>query len=95
MKKLDVQKVEEAMKRMIPAVDKGARLEAVIIRLEAVIMEEEEVRVIVAKGTQSDRVTFPGELMNDFLKKGVKGQEIRKGIGKVVSKLNRMSQRRA
>jgi len=40
-------------------------------------------------------VTFPGELMNDFLKKGVKGQEIRKGIGKVVSKLNRMSQRRA
>lgn len=87
MKKLDMQKVEEAMKRMIPAVDKGARL-------EAVIMEKEEVRVIVAKGTQSDRVTFSSELMNDFLKKGTKGQEIRKGIGKVVSKLNRMSQRR-
>jgi hypothetical protein len=87
MKKLDVQKVEDAMKKMIPAVDKGARL-------EAVIMEKEEVRVIVAKGTQSDRVTFSGEAMNDFLKKGIGGQEIRKGIGKVVSKMNRMSQRR-
>jgi hypothetical protein len=87
MKKLDMEEIEEAMKKMIPSVDKGARL-------EAVILEEDEVRVIVAKGTQSDRVTFSGELMNDFLKKGIKGQEIRKGIGKVVSKLNRMSQRR-
>jgi hypothetical protein len=87
MKKLDMEKIEEAMKRMIPLVDKGARL-------EAVVLEEDEVRVIVGKGTQSDRVTFSSELMNDFLKKRIKGQEIRKGIGKVISKLNRVSQRK-
>jgi ribosome-associated translation inhibitor RaiA len=87
MKKLDMEKIEEAMKRMIPSVDKSARL-------EAVVLEENEVRVIVAKGTQSDRATFPVDLMADFLKKGIKGQEVRKGIGKAISKLNRMSQRR-
>ena len=87
MKKLDRQKIEEAMKKMIPAVDKGARL-------EAVIMEENEVRVIVAKGTQSDRATFSEDLLNDYLNRGLRGQDIRKAIGKVISKLNRMSQRR-
>ena len=87
MKKLDMEKIEEAMKRMIPSVDKSARL-------EAVVLEENEVRVIVAKGTQSDRATFSAELLDDFLKKGIKGQEVRKGIGKVISKLNRASQKR-
>jgi hypothetical protein len=84
---MDLDKIEEAMKKMVGSLDKGARL-------EAVVEEKDEFRVILSKGSHSDRATITRELLEDFLERGKGGHEVRKAIGKVISKLNLMSRKR-
>lgn len=84
---MDLDKIEEAMKKMVGSLDKGTRL-------EAVLEEEDEFRVILSKGTHSDRATLSKELLEDFLERGKRGHEVRKAIGKVISKLNLMAKKR-
>jgi len=84
---MDLDKIEEAMKKMVVSLDKGARL-------EAVVEDQDEFRVILSKGSHSDRATLSRELLEDFLESGRGGHEVKKVIGKVVSKLNLMIQKR-
>lgn len=84
---MDLDKIEEAMKKMVASLDKGARL-------EAVVEDQDEFRVIISKGSHSDRATLSRELLEDFLESGRGGHEVKKVIGKVVSKLNLMIQKR-
>lgn len=79
--------IEEAMKKMVESLDKGTRL-------EAVIEEQDEFRVILSRGTHSDRATLTRQLLEDFLERGKRGHEVRKAMGKVISKLNLMAQKR-
>jgi len=84
---MDLDKIEKSMKKVVGSLDKGTRL-------EAVLEEEDEFRVILSKGTHSDRATLSKELLEDFLEKGKGGHEVRKAIGKVISKLNLMAKKR-
>ena len=84
---MDLEKIEEAMKKMVESLDKGTRL-------EAVVEDPDEFRVILSKGTYSDRATLSRELLEDFLERGKRGHEVRKALGKVVSKLTLLGQRR-
>jgi hypothetical protein len=87
VREMDLEKIEEAMKKMAESLDKGTRL-------EAVLEDQDEFRVILSKGTHSDRATLSKELLEDFLERGKRGHEVKKAIGKVISKLNRMGPRR-
>ncbi len=87
VREMDLDKIEEAMKKMVGSLDKGTRL-------EAVLEEKDEFRVILSKGTHSDRATLSRELLEDFLEGGKGGHEVKKAIGKVISKLNLMGQKR-
>jgi hypothetical protein len=84
---MDLDKIEEAVKKMVESLDKGTRL-------EAVVEEPDEFRVILSKGTHSDRAALSRELLEDFLERGKGGHEVRKAIGKVISKLNLMGRKR-
>ena len=84
---MDVEKLEDAMRKMVESLDKGARL-------EAVVEDPDEFRVILSKGTHSDRATLTREVLEDFLERGKRGHEVRKAIGKVISKLNLMGRKR-
>jgi hypothetical protein len=86
VREMDLEKIEEAMKKMAESLDKGTRL-------EAVLEDQDEFRVIISKGTHSDRATLSKELLEDFLERGKRGHEVKKAIGKVISKLNMMGQR--
>ena len=86
MKEMDLDKIEEAMKKMVGSLDKGTRM-------EAVLEDKEEFRVVLSKGTHSDRANLSRELLEGFLEGGKGGHEVKKAIGKVISKLNRMGQR--
>ena len=83
---MDLDRIEEAMKKMVGSLDKGTRL-------ETIVEEQDEFRVVLSKGTHSDRATLSRELLEDFLEKGKRGHEVKKAIGKVISKLNLMGQR--
>lgn len=87
MSEMELAKIEEAMKKMVESLDKGTRL-------ETVVEEQDEFRVILSRGSHSDRATLTRQLLEDFLERGKRGQEVRKAIGKVISKLNLMAQKR-
>jgi hypothetical protein len=87
VKKMDLEKIEEEMKKMVGSLDKGTRL-------EAVLEEEGEYRIILSRGTHSDRAILSQDLLKDFLEKGKRGQEVKKAIGKVISKLALSAQKR-
>jgi hypothetical protein len=84
---MDLEKIEEAMKKIVESLDKAARL-------EAVLEDKNEFRVILSKGTHSDRATLSREVLEDFLERGKGGHEVKKAIGKVISKLNLSAQKR-
>ncbi len=84
---MDLQKIEEEMKKVVASLDKGTRLETVLV-------EEDEYRVVLSRGTHSDRASLAKDLLEDFLERGKKGHEVKKVLGKVISKLTRMAQRR-
>ena len=87
VREMDLDKIEEAMKKIVGSMDKGTRL-------EAVLEEKDGFRVILSKGTHSDRATLSRELLEDFLGGGKGGHEVKKAIGKVISKLTLMGQKR-
>lgn len=84
---MDQEKIEKEIKKIVGILDKGTRL-------EAVLKEEKEYRLILSKGTHSERAIIAEDLMADFLEKGKRTQEIKKAIGKVISMLTLMSQKR-
>jgi ribosome-associated translation inhibitor RaiA len=84
---MDLEKIEEAMKKMVESLDKAAHL-------ETVLEDKDEFRVILSKGTHSDRATLSREVLEDFLERGKGGHEVKKAIGKVISKLNLSAQKR-
>jgi hypothetical protein len=84
---MDLEKIEEEMRKIVGSLDKGTRL-------EAVIKEEDEYRVTLSKGIHSDRAALSVGLLEDFLERGKRGQEVKKAIGKVISKLTLMNQKR-
>jgi len=75
------------MKKVVNSLDRG-------IRLEAVLEDKNEYRIILSKGNHSDRATLSREILRDFLEGGKGGQEVRKAIGKVISKLNLTARKR-
>ena len=87
VEEMELNKIEEEMKRIVEALDKNTRL-------EAVVEDPGGVRVILSKGTHSDRADLSRELIEDFVEKGGGVHELKKALGKVISKLNRMSQKR-
>jgi hypothetical protein len=87
VKAMDLQKIEEEMKKAVASLDKGTRLETVLV-------EEDEYRVVLSKGTHSDRASLSKELLEDFLERGKRGHEVKKVLGKVISKLTSMGRRR-
>lgn len=84
---MDPEEIEGELKKIVSSLDKGARVETVIV-------EEDEYRVILSKGAHSDRASLSKELMEDFLERGERGQEVKKTLGKVISKLTLMAQKR-
>jgi hypothetical protein len=84
---MDLEKIEEDLKKIVRSLDKGTRL-------EAVLKEEKEYRVILTKGTHSERAVIAEDLMEDFLERGKRGQEVKKALGKVISMLTLMGQKR-
>ncbi len=83
-----MQKVEEEMKKMVASLDKGTKFETVLV-------EEDEYRVVLSRGTHSDGASLSKDLLEDFLERGKRGHEVKKVLGKVISKLTLMAQRRA
>jgi len=84
---MDLEKIEEELRKIVGSLDKGTRL-------EAVTREEGEYRVILSKGVHSDRAVVSGDLLEDFLERGKRGQELKKAVGKVISKLTLINKRR-
>lgn len=78
---MEMTQIEEELKKVIASLDKGARL-------EAVIDEEDEFRVILSKGTHSDRGEIAKGLMEEFLATGKGGHELKKILGKVISRMS-------
>ncbi len=84
---MEKEKIEEALKKMLSSLDKGSRL-------ESVSEEEDGFRVVLAKGTHSDWASISKGVLEDFVEAGKGGHEVKKILGKVVSKLNLAAQKR-
>jgi hypothetical protein len=84
---MELEKVEDALRKMVTSLDKG-------IRLETVDEEEDAYRLVLGKGNHSERGTIDRPLLEAYLAAGKNLPEIKKVLGKVISKLNRLAQRR-
>ncbi len=84
---MEKEKIEDAVKKMLNSLDKG-------VRLETVAEEEEGFRIIISKGAHSDWGILSKEALEDFVERGKGGHEVKKVLGKVVSKINIASQKR-
>ncbi len=84
---MDLAVIEEGLKKTVESLDRGARL-------ETVLEEGEEYRVILSKGNHSDRATFSRELLEGFIQESRGGHEVKKILGRTISKLNRMGRPR-
>ena len=80
-------KIEEVLRKMVESLDKG-------VRLETLMDEEGEWTVILSKGNHSDKAKLSRELLEEFLQTGKGGKEVRHALGKVIAKINLLSQRR-
>ncbi|MCX5906847.1 MAG: hypothetical protein NTY64_06590 [Deltaproteobacteria bacterium] len=79
---------EDPIRKIIQSLDKG-------VHLETILQEEDGGWVaIVSKGSHSDRAILSKDLMDGLVARGEGEKELRKALGKVVGKLNRMAQRR-
>ncbi len=79
---MELEKIEEEMRNIVSSLDKG-------IRLDAVIEEKDEYQMILSKGQNSDKATLAKDRVEKFIGKGSGGHELKKTLGKVISKLNR------
>ena len=84
---MDQEKVEKELGKIIQSLDKG-------VHLETTLQEEGGWVAILSKGNHSDRANLSQGLLDDFLNKGAGEKELRKTLGKVIGKLNRMAQKR-
>ena len=84
---MELEKVEDALRKMVTSLDKG-------IRLETVDEEEDAYRLVLGKGNHSERGVVDRPLLEEYLAAGKNLPEIKKVLGKVISKLNRLAQRR-
>ena len=84
---MDQEKVEEELRKIIQSLDKG-------IHLETTLQEEGRWVAILSKGSHSDRANLSQDLLDGFLNEGAGEKELRKALGKVIGKLNRMAQKR-
>lgn len=84
---MDLEKIESELKKMVGSLDKG-------IHFETIVEEKDEFHIFLSKGSHSDRASLSKALVQDFIEQGKGGQEVRKAIGKIISKINRMAQRR-
>ncbi len=84
---MEKEKMEDAVKKMLNSLDKG-------VRLETVTEEEDGFRIIISRGTHSDWAAITKEVLEDFVERGKGGHEVKKVLGKVVSKLNIAAQKR-
>ncbi len=84
---MDREKLEEELGKIIQSLDKG-------VRLETTVEEESGWAAILSKGGHSDRTNLSQGLVDGFLNRGEGKKELRKALGKVIGKLNRMAQKR-
>ncbi len=84
---MDREKLEEELGKIIQSLDKG-------VRLETTVEEEGGWAAILSKGSHSDRTNLSQSLVDGFLNRGEGKKELRKALGKVIGKLNRMAQKR-
>ena len=84
---MELEAIEKEMKRVVESLDKGTRLEAVLV-------EEGGYRVVLSRGNHSDRADLSKELLEDFLASGKGGHEVKKVLGKVISKLALLGRKR-
>jgi len=84
---LENEQIEEMLKKIIASLDKG-------VHCNAITEEGDEWRIILSKGIHSDRADLSKKMLEDFSQSGKGGQEIRKTLGKVISKLNRLAKKR-
>ena len=84
---MDQKKVEEELGKIIKSLDKG-------VHLETTLQEEGGWVAILSKGSHADRANLSQDLLDSFLNKGAGEKELRKALGKVIGKLNRMAQKR-
>ncbi len=84
---MEKEKMEEEVKKMLNSLDKG-------VRLETVTEEEDGFRIIISRGAHSDWAAITREALEDFVERGKGGHEVKKVLGKVVSKLNISAQKR-
>ena len=81
------ERIEEEVKKIVQSMDKG-------VYLEAILQEEGGWVAILSKGSHADRANLSQDLLDSFLNKGAGEKELRKALGKVIGKLNRMAQKR-
>jgi hypothetical protein len=84
---VDQEKIIAALGKIVQSLDKG-------IHLETILKEEEGWVAILSKGSHSDRANLSQELLDGFFNTGQGEKELRKALGKVIGKLNRMAQKR-
>lgn len=60
---MELEKIEEEVRKIVESLDKGARL-------EAISEDRDEYRVILSKGTHSDRANLSRDLLEEFLERG-------------------------
>lgn len=87
MTEADLKGIEESLRKLIAALDKT-------IRLEALWEEEEGWVAILSKGSHSDRTVLSRQWMESYSASGKHEKELRHALGKVIGKLNRLAQRR-
>jgi hypothetical protein len=83
----DPAKMADAIRKLVSSLDKG-------VRLDSVMEEDGKWTVVLSKGNHTDKATLSPELLDDFLQTGKGGKEVRHALGKVISKINLLSQRR-
>jgi hypothetical protein len=84
---VDQEKIEEEMGKIVQSLDKG-------VHLETVLQEEGGWVAILSKGSHSDRANLSQDLLDGFLNRGEGEKALHKALGKVIGKLNRMTQKR-
>ena len=84
---MDQEKIQEELGKIVQTLDKG-------VHLETILQEEGGWVAILSKGSHSDRANLSQDLLDGFLNRGEGEKELHKTLGKVIGKLNRMSQKR-
>jgi len=83
----DPAEMAATIRKLVSSLDKG-------VRLDSLMEEAGKWTVILSKGNQTDKATLSPDLLDGFLQTGKGGKEMRHALGKVIAKINLLSQRR-